>query len=150
LPFLRLGETVYRPPHPPRAIAAGPAAVVVDTLRRVDAEADARRESAQRLIRIARAAGWSVPEAPPGAQPGYLRLPLVPPAGAVRREAKDLGVAHGYPLALADLPELAARCRNPGDGFPGARLLARTLLTVPTHSRLSAGDLRRLEAWIRG
>ena len=54
----------------------------------------------------------------------------------------------GYPLVLADLPELAPRVRNPNEEFPGARRLVDELITLPTHSLLRAGDFLRLASLV--
>jgi hypothetical protein len=54
----------------------------------------------------------------------------------------------GYPRALPDLAGFGGRVSNRDDGFPGARLLADRLITLPTHSLLSEEDLSALEAWI--
>jgi dTDP-4-amino-4,6-dideoxygalactose transaminase len=92
-----------------------------------------------------------VPRLAPPARAGWLRLPLLVPRPAgevVTRRTRRLGIERAYPLALADLPGFAARVRNRADALPGARELARRLVTVPTHSRLTPGDVRALERWI--
>ena len=84
-----------------------------------------------------------------GAEPGYLRLPAVGTAEHRARldAAARLGVAPGYPRALCDLPGFGERVLNRDGDFGGARELAATLFTLPTHSRLSEGDLLELERY---
>ena len=53
----------------------------------------------------------------------------------------------GYPRALCDLPGFGERVLNRGGAFPGARMLAERLVTLPVHSRLGERDLAALEAW---
>ena len=146
LPFLRLGETVYRPPHPLGSIALGPAVVALDSLQRLEDETRVRRAHARFVTE--RTPGLTAPQPLPGADAGYLRFPFLLDADASTDEAAMLGITRGYPLALVDLPELAGRCRNASDAFPGARLLAARLVTAPTHSRLTDRDLERVVAWI--
>jgi hypothetical protein len=68
--------------------------------------------------------------------------------GDALRQLAPRGLARGYPLALADLESFGERVLNGSDGFPGARELAERLVTVPTHSLLSRGDLAAIEAWL--
>ena len=149
---LGLGETIYRAPRPARAAAASTAAVLAASWPDAAEEIDVRRRHAGRLLSVLqheRAFGMVTPH--PGALPGYLRLPaLAPPqAHAALSAAASLGVCPSYPQALCDLPGFTARCLNRRDAFPGARLLASRLITLPTHSRLDGRDLARLERWIR-
>jgi hypothetical protein len=127
LPFLGLGETVYRVPAPLRRISALSAAVVEISWRTREAEITQRQKNAATLI-----AGGRVPDviAPiPGSNPGWLRLPFIAPELAPP-VARALGEMPSYPIPLPDVPELGAR---PAGEFPGATLLTRRLRTLPTH-----------------
>jgi len=148
LPFLRLGQTIYRRPHPPRALATGPAALALASLAASDAEAQIRRARARRIAAGALAAGLAV--VPPLAESaaGYLRFPLLLGAEPPDGRARAVGIARAYPLALVDLPQLGPRCLNRDGAFPGARRLAAELYTAPTHSRLSETDVDALLSWI--
>ena len=152
LPFLGLGETVYRAPSSPGPLSRAAAAVLAAGWEESLREADARRRHAARLLRALRAAGIEAPRPPADAEPGWLRLPFVARgearARALSPEARRLGIAPGYPRALCDLPGFGERVANACEAFPGARRLAASLVTLPTHSLLSEGDLRRLERWI--
>jgi len=84
----------------------------------------------------------------------YLRLPVRLPQGLASfpspERALRLGVGRSYPGTLADLPELAPHLLA-GKACPGARRLVRELVTLPTHTRVSArerGELARLLAAI--
>lgn len=147
LPFLRLGETVYREPHEPRAFPPGLAPIVLDALELVEHEAGVRHARAALYERAAAGAGLPAVALLPGSRPGYLRFPL-----RLRRapgpEAATLGIVPAYPRPLSDLPQLAARVTNPGEPCPGAAALASDLYTLPTHSRLADRDVRRIEGWL--
>ena len=152
LPFLALGETIYRPPRPAAGIPRAAACVVAGTWRAREGHAAARRHIAERLLREAPAT-LRPPAVAAGAAPGWLRLPLLASRAAreaaATRRARRLGIVPSYPLCLADLPGFGARCRNAGAAFPGARTLAARLVTLPTHELLSEGDIERLVAWMR-
>ena len=150
VPGLRLGETIYRAPHPPRRLTAAAATVLLDSLALSEAETELRRARGQRLHAAAHAVDIHCPVPIAGCQPGYLRLPVLVQAGRLAKTAAAIGVARAYPRSLADLTELAPRCRNRGEPVPGAHRLAATLHSVPTHSKLSDADLQRLQDWLGG
>lgn len=154
LPFLRLGQTIYRKPRPLRAAAAASSPVVAATWILAEREVEVRRRNAARLlVALREQPGFETIRTPQHARPGYLRLPVLA-SPAVRRSALEtaarrLGVAPGYPTALCDLERFAPRCLNRDAAFPGSRLVAARLCTLPTHGRLDERDLARLEHWIR-
>ena len=87
---------------------------------------------------------------PAGGEPGFLRLPVLCRAGARGDSgARRLGIAPGYPKALCDLTAFGERALNAAEDFAGARRLADTLTTLPTHSRLAERDVGALERWLR-
>jgi len=154
VPFLNLGETMYREPRPLRGPPTASCAVIAATWRLADREAEIRRVNAERLlVELRQQPGFATIETSPGARPGYLRLPVIASAGTRRaladHDARRLGVMRGYPQALCDVERIRTRCVNRASAFPGSRLLAARVCTLPTHSRLSTGDLVRLERWIR-
>lgn len=154
LPFLRLGETVYRDPRPLRVPTAASCSVVAATWAAAALEVEVRRRHAEQLLDALRGRRAFEPiRTPPQARPGYLRLPVLASPSVRRRAAETaarrLGIMPGYPLALCDLKQLSPHCLNREGAFHGGRLLAARLCTIPTHSRLSAGDLTRIERWIR-
>ena len=149
LPFLGLGETVYRAPTTPRHIGRAAPAVLALTRALHDVEVTVRRAHAARLAARVRAPLRTV-TTPAAADPSYLRLPIVAPAGSTDRvgAARRLGVMPGYPRALADLPVFGARASAAAESYAGARLLAERLFTLPTHSLLAERDIAALEAWL--
>jgi perosamine synthetase len=153
LPWLGLGETIYRPPTPPKAAPAFVLGVLGQTWALAAAESETRRRHARRLLEcLSLSGGLRRIAVPPCTQPGYLRLPVVVAESAMpavrQAEARVLGIWPGYPASLADLGGFGERCRNRNGAFPGARGLAASLVTLPTHSRLRPRDLAALESWI--
>lgn len=135
LPFLRLGETTYRRPRRPAGISALAAGVLCHTLALAPGEVERRRARAAALESASpgKASTWVVPT---GWKAGWLRYPVVLPDTAAKELPGHLlraGVVRGYPQSLAELAGFGARRLNSGAAFPGARLLAERLVTVPTH-----------------
>lgn len=151
VPALGLGETRYHAPRPVEAMAEASAAVLLASDAAAEAEAAIRRERAEALRGVLEdlgaAAAVEAVRVPVDARPGYLRFPVLDRGGADREGGRPLGVMPGYPRPLGSLDPLKPLLRV-ADPLPGAALLAARLLTLPTHSRTSAGDRRRLEAWL--
>lgn len=152
LPWLRLGETVYHPPVPPRAQSACSAGVLAATLPLAAGETRRRRAHAAVLLPLLAQAGLAVPASPAGSEPGWLRLPASFSSAAARARhlaaGRALGVMPGYPMPLARLDGFRGRVRNAGEDFPGASALADRLVTLPVHGGVGAHDLERLRRWI--
>jgi dTDP-4-amino-4,6-dideoxygalactose transaminase len=55
-----------------------------------------------------------------------------------------LGIAPSYPRSLSDLPQVASFVDRPTHGLPGADTLVRELVTLPTHSLLTVGDVEEI------
>jgi perosamine synthetase len=134
LPFLGLGETRYRAPHPVGGISSLAAGVLVRTVGLVPAEVRRRRANAERLRKLVD--GGTVPRVPEGWEAGWLRFPVVlqrTAEGVQTPYNEALGVLRGYPKSLAELEGFGARRLNPFEVFGGARRLAERLVTLPTH-----------------
>lgn len=151
LPFLRLGETVYRPPEDPRPMAPLAAALALASRPSADAEAERRIETAEHLVSRLRdrlGSRWGpafrVPVVPEDGRPGYLRLPVLTPSGmegfAPGSRVERLGIMPGYPVPLPRLPPLSEVSLGPS-AAPGATELTQRLVTLPTHSLLARQDM---------
>ena len=152
LPFLRLGETVYREPQLVSSMSDAAINLVDSVWTDSLAAVQTRRRNAESLAAAAsESTVWGRVASSALAEPGYLRLPLRALRGSSRmlvsQQARRLGVMRGYPLALADLPGFREFCSSPAE-TPGARTLAESLITLPTHSLLSARDLTELTDWL--
>ena len=151
LPFLRLGETIYRPPHVPSAVSRASVRVVRRTWPLAADDVARRRRNAARLLER-QGPGLRAVHPPTSAAPSWLRLPMLA-SPAVRgrvetAEARSLGVLGGYPMPLSALPSLAPRLLARDEALPGARRLAAELVTIPTHAGLGESDVLRLEQWM--
>jgi dTDP-4-amino-4,6-dideoxygalactose transaminase len=156
LPFLRLGETVYHPPEPPRAMSRFAAGVLARTIMLADAEAERRRLTAGEWVRALAGRPGAHALTPPASKcvAGALRQPVLVVDPAVHARftspaARALGILPAYPTSLADLEGFRSRIRNVADDFSGARKLAPSLFTLPTHSRLGRDDTQRLAGWLQ-
>jgi dTDP-4-amino-4,6-dideoxygalactose transaminase len=151
LPFLRLGETVYHPPGVPTAMSAASLRALAVALTGPGIEVDRRRDIAERFIEKARQSRRvRTIEALAAGTPGYLRLPLrtTAPLQDVVQSLAPFGVAAAYPAPLSSLPSFAGRVVNAEDDFTGARTLAGSLFTFPTHTLLQPRDITALERWL--
>jgi hypothetical protein len=148
IPWLGLGETVYREPRPPRAMSRVAAAVLEATWPLAAREAEVRRANAARLLRGGQRVGYVFMRVPADAQPGYLRLPLLQMAAQLRPGDGSVGMGPAYPRSLPALDRFLGGCVNRADSFRGAETLVARLSTIPVHSRMGADDLGRVERWL--
>jgi dTDP-4-amino-4,6-dideoxygalactose transaminase len=153
LPFLRLGETVFQSPEPPRLLSRAAASMIFRNWKPAFSAIARRRALAARLVTSARTNGfWQTFSLTPDTVPGYLRLPLLAQGNTrkavLTRAALRLGIAPGYPLPLSKLPGFAQHCINGDEPFPGAEYLAERLFTLPTHELLTDGDVIALQRWL--
>ena len=154
LPWLGLGETRYRDPVAPRQLPRAAASLLLHGAVAAEREAEQRKRRAARLLEmVTRRPGIEPIEPLPRGVPGYLRLPLRVNGGlrglANREAAVRLGAARSYPQPLGELPAVRARLVSRWQ-WPGAEELARDLITLPTHSLLTADDLDGLVRAVTG
>jgi dTDP-4-amino-4,6-dideoxygalactose transaminase len=152
LPWLGLGETVFRSPHPVAGLTAVAAGVLESTMAMADRETEVRRRNAALLRERLRGSRLDLVQAVAGARPGWLRMPARLRSGEVQSLGRDatarsLGIYPSYPGLLGELPGMAERVTQRTGGFPGARQLVEQLLTLPTHSAVHGRDLERIVAW---
>ncbi len=158
LPWLRLGETVYREPVSPQAMTRAASACLATTRLPAVHEAAARRMTAATLLDAIGSGSRVRPVPPlPGATPGYLRLPLRLADGfagfSTPTVAARLGAAPSYPSVLGAIPEVRRWVDDATPHWPGGEELARTLCTLPTHSLVTGAEraelIRQLHAYER-
>jgi dTDP-4-amino-4,6-dideoxygalactose transaminase len=156
LPFLHLGVTTYKEPGP--VIGPSPFAVA-SALRQADVALEAvegRRRWAAAWHRSLKTnplgAAVRPCRVPPGGASGYLRFPLVTTEGSVAdallEGGRSAGVGPPYPRALHEL-DAARRLTVKDAATPGADHLARSLVTLPTHSRTEQRDVEGVRAVLR-
>lgn len=155
IPMLRLGQTTYLAPRPIRSMTRSAAAALIATHRASQGEAEARRANAAQLL-AAIADGSGTLKIPVHSEntAGYLRLPLRLAKGMAGLQDQQavlaLGLAPSYPKSLAELPQLATRLTGPERVRVGTQTLVKELVTLPTHSQLTAREITDLLAIVRG
>lgn len=152
LPALRLGETIYRDAPAPREISRSAAAMVPTALALSSPSVAMRRATAE-VYRgaLQDVANASRIEPLTTGQSGFLRYAVIMDDEA-RRESPRLGIYRSYPAPLFDEPAARPVLTTAGQGydhFPGARILARRLFTLPTHHLMSKRDIGDVCAWLR-
>jgi len=148
IPGLRLGEMVYHPARPPRAIAAAAAAILPAALELDDQEVACRRAHAMDLLsRMNGSARLDPIRAVAGGESGYLRLALIDRAGDATPRP-SLGALRGYPLTVEQHEPLTPNLVAGEKAGKGSVFLRDRLFTVPTHSRVGHEDLARILDWL--
>lgn len=148
IPGLRLGEMVYHPAHDPGALSAAAAALVRLALPFAQVELAIRRRNAELLGCAVRAEeGLRTIRPIPDGEPGYLRFPV----RDLRQRIllRGLGIVRGYPRTLLEERNLRRCLDSSRVALPGATELARSLVTLPVHGRVSQRDLDQLREWLR-
>ena len=148
VPALGLGETRYHEPGPVRGLSAMSAEMLLRSQSAAAREAATRKANARRLSDLLPRGLRPIMPHPDG-EAGFLRYPILLEHGMESfgdaAAAERLGIAPSYPLPLARLAPLSTRLRHSVD-MPGAEILARRLVTLPTHSRLGSDDLAEIAA----
>lgn len=145
IPAFALGETRYHAPEAPTEMPRAAAAAVLANRAASLREVVTRRSTAALYDSVlGEGYGGRGIAVAAAAVPGYLRYPV-----RVNRSLRDrllsahgrrLGIERSYPFPLWELPALQGRMTGRECEFPGARALADSLVTAPTHSLLSAGE----------
>jgi perosamine synthetase len=155
IPSLGLGETRYHQPTPPTPATSFSTALIRQTRTASDRESVVRRRNAEQWDRSLPAHLLvGTPKVLDGGTPGYLRYPLRVSEQSARAAgsgaARRAGVARSYPRPLATLTAVGPRLLEPTTHFPGAEALARELVTLPTHSRLTQSNRDTIVALAAG
>ncbi|MEX2552967.1 MAG: DegT/DnrJ/EryC1/StrS family aminotransferase [Actinomycetota bacterium] len=155
VPGLGLGETRYRPPGRIEKMAPLVAALTYQLAATAARNVEIRRAWAVRWTELFAehkdaTRQWALCAPTEEAECGYLRYP-----GCLRSEreresfllrGRRYGVASGYPKSLPALPQSRRIVAGHHMDTTGAEVLARTLVTLPTHPRMTEHDLRSLAA----
>lgn len=144
LPFLNIGASIFDPQFCTEGLDAFRAGLTENVLHRLDALNRGRQLVAGAMLRqLDRIHGLRVIRPLPGAEPVFLRLPVLPQGRWPKGHAPEnpaLGVVRSYPLALQDIAELKPHLTAPAE-CPVAAMLARDLLTLPTHAFVTQEDM---------
>ena len=146
IPSLRLGEMVFHEAHAPQAMTNRAVAMLPAALRGAQRAASERGAVAARLRAVLeQTVGNELPAPLASGSCGWLRLPLLDASG--RGASPELGILRSYPIPIRAMPEGRSVIRHSRASEPGADLLARTLLTVPTHRFVTQIVIDRIRVW---
>ena len=137
LPWLRLGETIF-PKEIPLARLSG---MKAGLLRHWRTRLGRVHSSAIGGGRATSAVGFTSGLPPAGhiRTCGCRSVWREPPeSGYSLSQARGLGLSVAYPTAINEIPELRGAFDD--EQFPSARLIADTLVTLPTHQWVSERD----------
>ncbi|WP_116813668.1 DegT/DnrJ/EryC1/StrS family aminotransferase [Steroidobacter cummioxidans] len=141
LPGLGLGRTVYDETYPVERYSGTLAGFAATLLKRLPELTRGRRDKAAALqAELRNVPGVRLIDVPQDSQPAYARYPFLMTDAAQRAtvleklEAAGIGATASYPSALCDVPEVAASLPESDRDMPGAREVANTIVTLPTHS----------------
>ncbi len=141
LPGTGLGQTRYETRYPVSALSGFQSHLAADLVGRLEHLNESRRRNAAMLAEATTdLSGVEAVQLLVGARPAYARFPLriLDPTRRTRMidalERAGIGATASYPRSLADVPEVVAIVSNSGDPMPGARSVASSMLTLPTHA----------------
>ncbi|MFH1279723.1 MAG: DegT/DnrJ/EryC1/StrS family aminotransferase [Candidatus Eisenbacteria bacterium] len=151
LPFLHVGETNYDENFAEGRPSGSEAALGARLLSSEPEDRAGRiRIAAEYREGLAGVPGIRIPTPIEGAEPSYIRFPLLLPAHAKERfiaRAAPLGASPYYPAPVTAIP--AAAPIETGGPWPGAESIAARLVTLPVHPRVGERERRRLMEMVR-
>jgi perosamine synthetase len=141
LPGLGLGRTVYENDYPIARYSGFLAGLALRLQRKVESLNAVRARNALALRAVLTGVrGLAMPQELPGNRPVYCRFPIFV-ADPSRRErflaacqAEGIGATASYPQALIDVPEVARVLAPAQATQDGAKAVARSIVTLPTHA----------------
>lgn len=135
VPALGVGQTVYHDPQPARSMSAQSVRLLGTALEREHSVAAARRVHADRYRSALETRCALLFAEGDRSTDGALRFPV-----RLNREPSPtlarLGVSRSYPRTLLDYAEVQRHLTSTPDDLAGARQLAASTYTLPTHSRI--------------
>lgn len=140
LPFLGLGRTMYEERYPITRLSTMLAGLAARMFKRLHEINQIRARNAGRMVESLRGVrGIENIQLLDRAEPVYVRLPLLVADPKQRQallgslDAAGIGATASYPLALCDVPEVARVLPEEDKNMAGARQVANSIVTLPTH-----------------
>lgn len=141
LPFTGLGHTAYETRYSVARLGKFSSAVATCLLERLDQLAFGRRKVAASLrAALGQEPGLYLIQPVPGAESADIRFPVLVRDSSQRTrlihalERSGIGATASYPCSLADVPEVRAKVPPADTDCPGARRIAESIVTLPTHA----------------
>jgi dTDP-4-amino-4,6-dideoxygalactose transaminase len=150
LPFLRIGETIYDPDFTVCRMTPFQAGVARNWKKKLAHFRESRQRVAREWGRMEALQVLADRYSDNGRRPNFLRYPLRLRDRRIWHrllrlgESTGLGIMLTYPGSIDEIKELRGHFR--GQDFPGARHLARHLLSLPVHPLLSNGDILKIKS----
>ena len=137
IPSLNIGASVFDPDFPLQDFTAFQAGIARRMLARLDNINNKRRRVAERFIKLFSGnTAIKLPQTVPDGEPVFLRFPVM---NLNAQETDELGIVKSYPETIGNIrgiePFLASR-----QEFPGAKVLAERIITLPTHLYVTDKD----------
>jgi dTDP-4-amino-4,6-dideoxygalactose transaminase len=155
LPFLALGQTQYSEVFTITQYPRFQQRLAAILFSRIDEIVGRRKLNAGLLVEaLGGMPGISTIEVPDDAEPTFVRLPLLVDDQSARQRIvasllkQGLGVSCSYPKSIADVPEVADHLCQPAVATQG-RLVAKKIITLPTHGYVSSIDIEKIARTIR-
>jgi perosamine synthetase len=149
--FLKLGVTEFNPTFPIGKLSRVSKVLLSPLLGFLPDWNQSRGTKASQLASaLGKNPDFSIPGAPRGCQPTYLRFPLLAKNQATRDRAvyelwrAGIGATPFYPSAICDIEGISQYMAVPDFHRPGAEEISRRLLTLPTHALVQAKDVQRM------
>jgi dTDP-4-amino-4,6-dideoxygalactose transaminase len=150
LPGLELGVSTFAPDFALEELSPFRAGLARAMLTRLPALTASRRTRAMAYQAQLTTTDVATVTAVDGAEPAYLRFPVLARNGVTRRallealKTRNLGVSPAYPSTLAEIAALAPSVEPAPGRLTGARAVAERLLTLPTHPFVRDSDVARI------
>jgi len=156
VPFLELGASHFEPDFPIAQLSAYQRRLARRLLPLLDSYNRIRREHADQLrVGIEGVEGIEVPRPLEGANPVYLRFPILTRderhRSGLLRGFREAGIvaSPSYPTSIGDIPGIATYLAPDQEPCPGARSIATRILTLPTHPWVTTRDIEHMVAVTR-
>jgi dTDP-4-amino-4,6-dideoxygalactose transaminase len=154
---LGLGKTIYEEDFPIHRYSESLSGVALKLLDRLESLTDVRTGNAHRIqSALAGMSGLRFVSTSQDTVPAFTRFPVLIANSQLRSDvisalhAAGIGATGSYPSALCDVPEVAQHVPSTDQDLPGAREIARTIVTLPTHPFCPPDLADRIARTVRG
>lgn len=137
IPSLEIGVSQFAPHFILQRFTAFQAGIALRMLGRLDRINSGRKVVAEKITNLF-SGNMAVQyiQAVPGGEPVFLRFPII---GSLAEENLELGLVRSYPLPIHQVPGIEQYLSKSCE-YPGAKLLAEHVLTLPTHCYVTNSD----------
>lgn len=156
LPFLKLGTTRYEIDYPVEHYSPNLGIMAALLFRHIDGVTQKRTAAAQRYFELLQNLPFlELPQPPAGANPVYLRFPIIIRTPELRErllavlQAAGFGATASYPSSTLDVPEVQSFINHELSHASAGRALAARILTLPTHPYVRPQHIERICTIIR-